>query len=489
MQPVSERLIFVDHPDANLIVTTNKTNYRQREKVTLKLKTEDTTGNLLKGMYSISVTDDNVVKHDENDGNIKTHLLLSPYLKGDIEEPGYYFKNDDSATLENLDLVMLTHGWSRFTWNDIKNGITINPKDKDNNLSISGKITTSKNKPAVGYSVTLLSPSNNAFIGSDVTNGQGEFHFTGIDYSDSTTFLIQTENRRGVNEDVNVSIDPEPFPLITTGSSLVPGYLTSGETNGFNSGYLTTGETNGFNFYKRFMYDSIELNGKEKMLKEIFLKSKKLNYDASRRVSPTSYVITPDIIERYANGAASLKDLMYMVPGFTKTGGGFTFFGLNSLSANSSALIVVDGVEANYPLKDIDPHTVAFIEVLRGGEAALYGMRGAAGVVFVHTKNGSEINMDNYKQKGMHVFKAGGYQVAKEFYSPNYETDESQNIKSKDVRTTLYWNGNVNTDSKTTTNLSFYTAEMPANYTVTIEGIAANGGLIYETVPIKRTRE
>jgi len=237
------------------------------------------------------------------------------------------------------------------------------------------------------------------------------------------------------------------------------------------------------------MYNALEDSEKAKMLKEVIVskKIKKLNYDESRRVSPISYVITPEVIERYGNGNVSLTDLLHMVPGFTGANGQISFFGLNP-DMNSGPLIIVDGVEGA-SLDGIDPHTVAFMEVLRGGEAAIYGMRGANGAVVVHTKNGSETNMAYFKQKGIKAFHVDGYQVEKKFYSPKYETNESLKSKDADERTTIYWNGNVNTDSTSATNISFYTADMPTNYTLTIEGIAENGELIHETIPIKRTKE
>lgn len=474
MRPVSERLIYVRHPNTTVIVTTNKTNYRKREKVTLQLKTIDTTGRLLKGMYSIAVTDDNVVKHDENDGNIKTHLLLSPYLKGYIEEPGYYFKNDDAATRENLDLVMLTHGWSRFNWSDIESNAGINLKDKDSSLSISGKLTINKNAPAVHYAVTLISTSDNAFVGTDITNEQGEFHFTGIDYTDSTSFVIQTKNPKGSNENVNVSIDATRFPLTDVDRSFVPEELNPDRVNGIH-------------FYKRFMYDSLLDKEKALLLKEVIVTSrrKKVNYDESKRVSPMSYIITPDFIEKYGN--LGIKDLLYSVPGATIFDGHISFFGRNSMSRYSDPLLIVDGVEGGNAA-DINMHDIDFIEVLRGGEAAIYGVRGGNGVVLINTKKGKDARV-NFTQKGIKAFQVPGYHVEKDFYSPKYETDESRQAKAKDERTTIYWNGNVTTDSKTATAITFYTADMPANYTLTIEGIAENGEVIHETFPIKRTRQ
>ena len=487
MQPVSERLIFVERPGSKVIVSTNKNNYRKREKVTINLKAEDPSGKLLNGMYSVSVTDDHVVKYDENEGNIKTHLLLSPYLKGYIEKPGYYFENDDSATLANLDLVMLTHGWSRFTWNDIENGINTKPKDNDSSLSISGRITTLKNTPAANYSVILLAPSDNAYIGTAVTNENGEFRFTGIDFTDTTRFIVQTKDPKGRNQDVNVSIDPIHFPL-----THVDQFPLTHVDQSFVPDQNHPDINNGIKFYKSFMYDSMEDNIKAKLLKEVVIskKIKKLNYDESKRVSPASYVITPDVIERYGNGNVGIVDLLHMVPGFTGSATGqISFFGINGYSSYSP-LLIVDGVDIPFgAIGDLDLSTVSFIEVLRGGEAAIYGARGGAGVIVVHTKTGAQFNMAHFKQIGIKTLEAEGYQVEKQFYSPKYDTYEERESKTPDERTTIYWSGSVTTNSTTPATISFYTADMPTTYTLTIEGIAANGDLIHETIPIQRTRK
>lgn len=474
MQAVSERLIYVHHPNSNVTVTADKTNYRQREKVTLQLKTTDIAGKPLKGMYSISVTDDHVVKRNENDGNIKTHLLLSPYLKGYVEEPGYYFKSDDIATRGNLDLVMLTHGWSRFNWSDIESNARINSKEKDSSLSITGKLTNNRNAPVSSYAVSLFSTSDNAFIGTDITNKQGEFHFTGIDYTDSTSFVIQIKNPKGLNEDVNVSIDATRFPLTEVDRSFVPEELNPDVLNGIN-------------FYVRFMYDSLEDKEKVRLLKEVIVTStrRKVNYDESKRVSPVSYIIPPDFIEKYGN--FNLKDVLYSVPGVTIFDGHISFFGRNSMSRYSDPLLILDGVENSGAL-DINAHDIDFIEVLRGGEAAIYGVRGGNGVVIVNTKQGKDAKV-NFTQKGIKLLHVAGYHVEKDFYSPKYETDEGRQAKTKDERTTIYWNGNVTTDSKNPAIISFYTADMPTTYTITIEGIVQNGEVIHETFPIKRIRQ
>lgn len=58
---------------------------------------------------------------------------------------------------------------------------------------------------------------------------------------------------------------------------------------------------------------------------------------------------------------------------------------------NNSPLVLVDGVEAN--LEDINPQNIKSIQVLKdAGSAAIYGVRGANGVILVTTKKGESIH-------------------------------------------------------------------------------------------------
>jgi TonB-linked SusC/RagA family outer membrane protein len=63
--------------------------------------------------------------------------------------------------------------------------------------------------------------------------------------------------------------------------------------------------------------------------------------------------------------------------------------GRNSIGANNSPLVVVDGVPYGGNLSDINPSDVESIEVLKDvSAAAIYGSRGANGVILVTTKQG-----------------------------------------------------------------------------------------------------
>lgn len=76
-------------------------------------------------------------------------------------------------------------------------------------------------------------------------------------------------------------------------------------------------------------------------------------------------------------------------PGSNPNGGfNIRLRGLSSLGANTQPLIVIDGV-LGADLNTVDPNDIASIDVLKDASAtAIYGTRGAAGVILVTTKRG-----------------------------------------------------------------------------------------------------
>lgn len=65
--------------------------------------------------------------------------------------------------------------------------------------------------------------------------------------------------------------------------------------------------------------------------------------------------------------------------------------GVNSINANTDPFIVVDGVPFFGKTNDINPNDIESIEILKDASAvAIYGTRGANGVILITTKRGSE---------------------------------------------------------------------------------------------------
>ena len=119
----SQRLFFVKRNQRpELKITTNKPTYIARELVEMEIDFEDAYKGMLDGSFSISVTDDQTVVQDSLEDNILSNLLLTSDLKGYIDNPAYYFNDTIPEVEDNLDLVMMTHGWTRFDVSKLAKG-------------------------------------------------------------------------------------------------------------------------------------------------------------------------------------------------------------------------------------------------------------------------------------------------------------------------------------------------------------------------------
>lgn len=125
-----------------------------------------------------------------------------------------------------------------------------------------------------------------------------------------------------------------------------------------------------------------------------------VGYGRQKRSNITAAIATvkgEDLIRRpVPNTSMALQG---MAPGVTvrqnsgqpgADGGAINIRGIGSINANSSPLIVVDGVEG-VSLNDIDPNVIESISVLKdAASAAVYGARATNGVILVKTKRGQK---------------------------------------------------------------------------------------------------
>lgn len=77
--------------------------------------------------------------------------------------------------------------------------------------------------------------------------------------------------------------------------------------------------------------------------------------------------------------------------------------GIGTFGANSDALVLIDGLEGD--LSMVDPADVESFSILKDASAtAVYGVRGANGVVFNHNKKG-------YKQRNFKYSSCKFYNI------------------------------------------------------------------------------
>ena len=159
--------------------------------------------------------------------------------------------------------------------------------------------------------------------------------------------------------------------------------------------------------------------------------------------------------------------------------------GLGTIGANTEPLIVIDGVPGG-DLNSIDPNDVASIDVLKDGSAAaIYGTRGASGVILITTKRGGDGNSSvSYNgfvgfegvDRAVDVFDAAGL---RQFAADNPDlsfTDVSNGQISTDAFDAI-----TRTGINHTHNLSLSGGSNGSSYRVSanyrdVEGIALNTG-------------
>ena len=79
-----------------------------------------------------------------------------------------------------------------------------------------------------------------------------------------------------------------------------------------------------------------------------------------------------------------------------------------------------------------------------------------------------------------------GFQIADEFYIPRYDVDSILKNPKRDLRTTVYWNPEVQPDSTRRVTLIFFTADNPNDYRVDLQGLGHNGTICRYKGLIKR---
>jgi len=210
--------------------------------------------------------------------------------------------------------------------------------------------------------------------------------------------------------------------------------------------------------------------------------SKKKDSDKykSAYYSNPDYSIFSDEIEK--RGATEVKNLLYGIAGVMVSGNSIRIRGAMGpplIVINDMPFEAVDDQEVIDNLSMLSISDIGRLDVLKNvSNLAIYGSRGANGVISIYTKKGEwhKAVLPSFNIKQLTPL---GYQLPVEFYSPKYDTQESANNSKPDLRTTIYWKPNVITDNEGNVHLNFYTADDPATYSVIIEGVSNDGKLIH----------
>ncbi len=205
--PLCERLVFLQrNQNERLIVTTDKIEYKTREKVTVTIALSGDSTLTDKGDFSMAVVDKKLSDSSAPySRSITSWFLLESDVRGPVEDPGNYFDPDNDKRLQELDLLLLTQGWRDFKWKYD----TLTPFKHEVGFTLAGQVNRIlNNNPVSGAKINaaLFHMNTEEFIDTR-TDKDGKFRFEELEvYGKVRTFLSSTgkmENMQG-----KISVEP-----------------------------------------------------------------------------------------------------------------------------------------------------------------------------------------------------------------------------------------------------------------------------------------
>src|SRR5690606_320614 len=212
---IAERLYFNKRPknNLNIKITTDKASYSKRDLTNLSIKTVNENGEPINTNASVLVINKEQLGSLQNSrDHILSYLLLSSELKGHIENPRYYF-NENEDRKADLDALMLTQGWRNYKYNQSLYKLSFDP---ERNLTISGKaVLTQGTRDDLKVDLTMVTYGKGEVLYMQPTDSLGHFKFDLDDeFGDNVKVLISAK-QAGKRVGINFLIDEEESPPIT----------------------------------------------------------------------------------------------------------------------------------------------------------------------------------------------------------------------------------------------------------------------------------
>lgn len=504
----AERLVFL-HRDKGLKIEiqTDKSEYLPREKAGLSIRVTDHAGRPVQGNFSLAVTDENLLTFaDDKQGHLVASLLLKQDVKGRIEEPNFYFDPAEPRSGQALDYLLMTQGWRRFAWKEVMEGQAVAYQYAPERAAIAGQLLRPNGKPWKDTEVSLY-PNGP----SVKTDKDGRYSFQNVDiqqyshlkywgeykplfgYSDNFVFRAMSgpmPQQARIYRQANAGnatvlqgrvMDENGEPLIGAtvkvlkGSDFVRGTITDFDGN-YRITPLDPGTYNleiSYTGYASSRVAGVKVLDKQNTAAEIMLGVGPTLEEVSVKAfivplieqdkTQAAQTITADQIRnlptRNVNAVVATTAGTKTGEGVVRdddevvivTGGAVADLQASEIVAFKVPIIQMDNMETGQTLtrEQLEPRSFADRSVWAGAEKKKIASRPyPARPAFVR---------------------------ARQFYVPQYDTLAQQPAQRSDFRSTIYWNPNIQTDSKGEARVEFFTSDAITNFRATLEGIGAQG--------------
>lgn len=454
-QPVCERLYF-KRPTRRFTIseTLSQPSYATRSKVQLDLTTSTTSE--LKNL-SVSVYLEDSLAHPDPVG-IHSYLWLTSELKGTIESPSYYLEANSPEVIEALDNLMLTHGFSHYTWADVQATAPTTYKHlpEYGGHLIFGKVrSVVTGKPTSSVSTYLASPDQYPKLFSAISDSLGNLRFEVKKLYDTREIIVQANPRGDTTNRVELL---SPYSDKYSSRRWIEVAQSQQNT-------------------EQLLTRSINMQTFNAFIARASVRSTPLGVDSLGFFGRPTNKYFLDAYTRFPTMEEVMREY---VPGVfvRKRQGKFHFYLIDQVNPTANTftddpMILLDGIPVFNTDKIIafDPLKVKKLEVVN----SLYylGNVSFSGIVSYTTYKGDlgdfELNPRALVQSYQFM------QSKKEFYAPRYDSVNSKQGRLPDFRNLLHWAPSLTTDTQGKQSLNFYTSDQTGTYRVVVQGITPSG--------------
>lgn len=472
-EPLAERIVMVNNNNYRFDAALNlqKVDVDRRGKNIFELEVNDTSLSNL----SVAITDAETAGEASN-ASIYSGLLLTGDIKGYVHEPGYYFNNSSDTAAAHLDLVMLTHGWRRFKWNDITAGRLPRLKfQPEGPLSLTAKVFGVNPSAPIPrdeeLTVILQTKDSTKQFFQLPKTGATQFSGAGFQFFDTVKVFYQFSKNPRLGRETSVlfetgffkgykKIEPRiwPDPVLDSATVRRSRYF-AGEIIKYGTGPKNAAVLEAVVVRTRVKSRAAELD--ERYASGMFSGGDAYSFDIMNEPAAMGSINIFNFLQGRVGGlqintSGGSVSLQWR--------GSPTMVFLNEIQTTTDQI-------ATLPVSDI-----AYVKVLRPPFFGAVG-GGPGGAIAIYTrKGGDEVQTENVGA-GLNKATVVGYSPLKEFYSPNY-SDPNQDVAA-DYRSTLYWNPFVFTDAeKQKARFEFYNNDITKSFKVIIEGVNELGKMV-----------
>ena len=479
--PLAERICFVDNKEyiqpAELVIDTLSFATRGKNSFTFSLP--DTVA----GSFSIAITDPAYSLSDKRSENIISSLLLTGDLKGEINNPAYYFSSADDSVTTALDILMMTHGWRRFTWAKLPEIANAPLLYKDKGfISVTGHVNIrDSKKPLTEKELMVLLFSLEDSLGTSMqimdTDKEGKFRMDSLIFFGNTRFFVgdflgknskwldlyPDEDSIKASFGIKASNRSSLFSSAEYDEQLSDRLATDFANAEKEKGILLEGIT--VKIKKKTPIEDLEERYTNGLFAGFFVKTIDL-------VNTDEKIIQNNIFDYIQSRIAGVN--------VERTGTNYQLFYQQRRSLMSGPIPMILYLnEIQTPaifIASIPANQVAMIKVFSsfvGAEG-----NGAGGVLAIYTKQQSDLT--NSLTTSADIFQYKGYSIIKEFYSPDYTNDiVKEKAAGQDKRITLCWQPDIIMDGTIKkVPVHFFNNDRTKSFKVVVEGITEEGKMV-----------